>query len=60
MSDIVMEFYYMSDRADKWEVIVTAEGEEQFRLQHDNWEGLLEDLTYKTKWELEGVLAVTW
>jgi hypothetical protein len=55
-----MEFFYDSHAADKWKVIVYARDEVVFELLGDTWEGIMEDLTYKTKWELEGDLAVTW
>lgn len=59
--DIYMEFFYDSHATDKWTVIVYAPGgEPQFTLVHDNWDGLMEDLTYKTKFELDEVLSVTW
>jgi hypothetical protein len=60
MSNLSMEFFYDSHAADKWTVTVYAKDEVVFNLVGDTWEGIMEDLTYKTKWELEGVLPVTW
>lgn len=58
--DFYMEFFYDSHATDKWKVIVYANDEPQFTLVHDNWDGLMEDLTYKTKFELDEVLSIAW
>jgi hypothetical protein len=58
--DLHMEFFYDSHATDKWTVIVYANDDAQFTLTGDTWDGIMEDLTYKTKFELDEVLSVTW
>lgn len=60
MSDLSMEFFYDSLGSPKWTVIVYVEHVEQFRVQGDTWEGILEDLTYSVPLHLRDQLSLTW
>lgn len=61
MDDLVMEFFYDSSLTERWHVTVILDGEEQFQMSHSTWEGLMEDLRWKTPFELGDLtLSVGW
>lgn len=60
MADFSMEFFYDSLGSPKWTVIIYMEQVEQFRVQGDTWEGILEDLTYSVPLHLRDQLSLTW
>ena len=55
--DLVLEFFYDSALDEKWHVTVSVDGEEQFQLSGNTWEGIIEDLRWKVPMELSEVMS---
>lgn len=60
MSDVSMEFFFDSHLDPMWTVIVYAQQSEAFRVQGNDWEGLMEDLAHSVPSNLSDLLSVAW